>query len=158
GVVDRVNFAHAPRLAHVGAAGEHAAVEVGLDADDPQHGAALAQRMLAHLADRVLNLLGRAVGADTVSDCHADRHPVVVEQLFVALHAGRTGVAVDDASQADGIVILEEFQQTFGVVRLGGLAAAGLGLDVAGTAAKDTGRLAGPGVLFGVAGTAVGHL
>ena len=63
-VVDRVDLAHAPGLAHVGAAGEHAAVEEGLDPDDPEPRPALAERVLGHPADLREDLVERAQVVD----------------------------------------------------------------------------------------------
>ena len=62
GIVDRVDLADAPRLAHVGAAGQHAAIQEHLDAAQPQHVVVLVQRMRRRLADRRFDL-GRAAPA-----------------------------------------------------------------------------------------------
>ena len=52
GVRDPVNFTHSPRLSHVSAAREHAAVEEGFDPHDAQPIVTfLEQRVLAHLTD-----------------------------------------------------------------------------------------------------------
>src|SRR5262249_10828459 len=157
-VVDCVDFAHAPRLAHVGTAGEHAAVEIGLDADDTQHRPTAAQGMFGYFADRLLYLLGGPVRADAVRDRQAERQLVVIEQFLVAVDGRWGGLPVDDAGQTYRVVVLEELQQAFGTVGFGGSPAAGLRFDVARAAAEDAGRLAGFGVLLRMAGPAIGYL
>ena len=84
-VVDRVDLAHAPGLAHVGAAGEHAAVEEGLDPDDPEPRPALAERVLGHLADLREDLVERAQVVDVPRDPEADRQGAGLVQPAVAV-------------------------------------------------------------------------
>ena len=63
---DRVHLAHAPGLAHVRAASQHAAVEKGLDADDAQPRIGLTQWVLSNLANPALDLLERSERIDVV--------------------------------------------------------------------------------------------
>src|SRR5262249_40260289 len=148
-VGDRVDLADAPGLAHVGTAGQHAAVEIGLDADDAQHRVWFGQRAVGDLADVLLDGLHRAAGAQALRDGHAQRAGVLVEELLVAADDFLAGVAVADGGQADGVVVLQEREQALEAVVVGGLPAAGLALDVAGAATEDAGRLASLRVFLG---------
>jgi len=53
GIINRINLADAPRLAHVGAAGQHASIEEYLDAPQPQHVVVLVQRARRRCANRL---------------------------------------------------------------------------------------------------------
>ena len=65
GIVDRVDLADAPRLAHVGAAGQHAAVEEDLDAAQPQHVVVLVQRTAPRLRGSPLRSVSSGAWAST---------------------------------------------------------------------------------------------
>ena len=154
-VGDGVNLTHAPRLPHVGAAGEHAAVEVGLDADDAEHRIGLAQGVLGHFPNPLLNRVDGSQRFDVMGD--GDTEWQAVAELAVALDVGGAGVTVADGGDAHGVVVLEEGEQPLDPVQVGRPAASGLAFDVAGATAEDAGRLAGLRVLLGVTGAAVDH-
>ena len=113
-IVDGVYLADSPRLAHVGAAGEHAAVEKGLDADDAQPGCpSCSSGMLGarRFLNVVLTRLEVADGADVMRD--GDRAPSGHPWSCAASgRAGSLGTASRSATrrQADGVVVLEEPQ------------------------------------------------
>jgi hypothetical protein len=65
-VGDGVNLAHAPRLPHVGAAGEHPAVEEHLDADDADPVVAGGERMAGDAPDGLLDFGQFALRADAL--------------------------------------------------------------------------------------------
>src|SRR5262249_56796910 len=118
-------------LANVGAAGEHSAVEVVLDADDAQARVGLAEWVRGDLADRGLDRLGRAARRHAVRDCDAQRQLAGLVQLLVTGYVTRRAVAVDDAGKSDRGVVLQQFQQPLDAIALGRLAAKGLRLDKA---------------------------
>src|SRR5262249_50343516 len=139
-------------------AGEHAGVEKGREGEDGREGCAFAQWVLGHLANTLLNALRGAAGAHGIRNPRANRQFAGVEQLLVLVDGRAAGVAVNDAGQAGGVVVLEESEEALGTVDLGGLPTAGLARDVAGAVAKDAGRLARLRVLLGETGPAVHYL
>ena len=104
-VVDRVDLAHSPRLAHVGTAGEHAAVEIGLDPDDPEPGSAVTKRVSGHAADLFKDLVERTQCLDVVRNTEPDRQRPGVVHFLVAIDGRCVGVAIDDGRDADRIVV-----------------------------------------------------
>src|SRR5262249_14141009 len=125
---DRVDTAEAPRLAHVGAASEHAAVQVGLDADDAEQRVRLAERGCGDAADVAADLVERADSVDMVRDGNADGEGATREEAAVALDLVRARVTVADAGDTGGVVVAEEGQEAFLAVLLAGLAAGGADL------------------------------
>src|SRR5260370_37068996 len=81
-IVDRIDFADAPRFAHVGAPSQHSAVEKGFDSDDPQHGRALAQRIPGDLLDVRLNLLAHPAGIDVGRNRAPHRQFAGIDELL----------------------------------------------------------------------------
>src|SRR5207249_11254111 len=108
--------------------------------------------------DAVLDLLQVAAGVHLVRDRDAERQGVLLQERAVAGDVARRGVTVSNGSQADGRVVLEQQPQPFQAIEIAGLPASRLGFDVARAVAEDAVRLAGLGILFGMAGTAVSNL
>ena len=150
-VVDRVDLAHAPGLAHVGTAGEHAAVEIGLDPDDPQSRPAVTKRMSRHPADLFEDLVERAQCLDVVRDAEPDRQGAGLVHFLVAIDGRCVGVAIDDGRDPDRIVVREQLDQPPLLILLGRLVLGRRHFDVPGAVAEDAGRLAGARVLFDLA-------
>ena len=69
-----------------------------------------------------------------------------------------SSVAVDDAGEADGVVVFEQLDQEPILVVLRGLLRGRLDFDVARATAQNAGGLARLGVLLGEAVAAIGHL
>ena len=110
-VANEIDVGQAPRLAHVGAAGEHAAVEKALDADDLQGRIVFAERMLGDLADFVLNCVLAAIRIDAVRNPHSHAQPTRLAELLVVGNRVGRAVPVGHGRQADGIVIAEQLLQ-----------------------------------------------
>ena len=144
-VVDRVDLADAPRLAHVGAAGQHAAIHERLDAAQPQHVVVLVQRMRRGLANRRFDPVERRLSVDAVGHERAARERVLLEQRAVELElAARLGIGVDDAGDADRVVVGQQLAQPREPVGVGRRGPARLRPDVARAVAQDARRLAVP--------------
>src|SRR5215510_11962060 len=71
-ISNAVDFADAPRLAHVGAASEHPSIEVHLDANDSQERVSLLKQFLIrNLADLCLDSRQVSLSVDVVGKRHA---------------------------------------------------------------------------------------
>ena len=110
-IVDRVDLADAPRLAHVGAAGQHAAVEERLDAAEPQHVVVLVQRVRRGRRESRLRSGRRRLRVHAVGQERAARQRVLCEQRPYSSRPLSIGIGVDDAGDADGVVVGQHFAQ-----------------------------------------------
>ena len=155
-IVNRVDLADAPRLPHVGAAGQHPAIQERLDAPQPQHVVVLVQRVRRGLANRGFDPVERRLGVHAVGHERAARQRVLREQRPVQLEAALIGIGVDDAGDADGVVVGQHFAQPGEAVGGGRRGPARPGPDVAPAVAQDPRRLAAR-VALDAAGLAVGH-
>ena len=157
GVLDRIDLADAPGFEHVGAAGQHAAVEVGLDAAQPEHVVVGMQRAGRCLFDACLDFVERGLSVDAEHDEHAAAQFLFLVKLPVKLDLAVRRVGVVDAGNADGVVVGQEYLESLEAIFLGGLGAARFVFDVLGAVAKNAGRRAGL-VAFDAAGFALGNL
>ncbi len=155
-IVDRVDLADAPRPAHIGAAGEHAAVEEHLDSDDAEHGSAFAERVLGHPADVLLNLLDGPDRIHVVLPRDSNGQLGFVQHPLVQVEIGPVGRTVANACDSDRTVVPQQRQEPLISILLGRLATRFLALDVPGATAKNARRLARLRVLLDVSGAAVG--
>ena len=106
-IANGVNLADAPGLSHVRTAGQHAAVEKCLDADDLQHRVALPQRIVGHGANAILDSFHRADGVDVARDGNADAQPAVGQHFLISLHIIRSRIAIADAGDSHRVVVVK---------------------------------------------------
>jgi hypothetical protein len=101
-VGNRIRLAHTPRLPQIGAARQHAAVQIRLDADDAQQRIFLAEQpMLRHAPDAGLNFGERPRRIDVMRDRHPHGQSALRAQLLVERQHLGIRVAVANARDAD---------------------------------------------------------
>ena len=110
-IADRIDLAHAPGIAHQGAAGEHAAVEKGFDAHDPELVIAFDQRIGAHLANRILHGLDLPVGFDQPRNGHPHGQVTHLGQMPITVDRRAAGGLVAHGGQTDRVIVLEQCLQ-----------------------------------------------
>ncbi len=145
-------------MPHVGASGQHAAVEICLDPDNAQHGISLAKGILSHLADALSHLIDVAGRIDVLRDGDAEWQPILVVQLPILFNRRHTGIAVNNRCQTHRVVILKKSEQSLHSIQVGGLPAGRLAPDVASAVSQDARGLSGFGIFLGVTGPQIGHL
>src|SRR5262249_53533525 len=142
-----------PRVAHVGGAVEHAAVEEQLDRPDPhplvaRPGGPAAPVLARQLVEAAHHFLARAVGVEFPRDVDAHRQLALLAQRQVQVKRVGAGVSVADAGQALGVVQREQLLHRVAPGSRGSVALPGrYAFEYPVRAAEHAGRLPGFRVL-----------
>ena len=158
GIGDRINIAHAPRLAQVGTAGQHPSVEEHFNSAQPQKVVVLMQRMIGRFLNPTLHVFAAPHAIHTVRQKHATRQFASLLQARVGIDRIITSRTIGHAGETDRVVIgeqiLEPARAVFQCDRLG----LGLRLHEARRISQDAGRLSGGRVFLDLSSLPVGDL
>ncbi len=155
GIGDRIDLTLPPRFAHVGAAGQHAAVEENLHPPQPQHGVILVQRMIGRRQQPLFDLGLLGIAVDPIRQEQPTGQLTFFLQILIVPHGPVTRITISETRQADRVIVRQQFFQSGPTLVHGGRLFGRFILHESGGIPQDPRQFAGDRILFNLATFAV---